>query len=64
MKRADLVRHLKASGCVQLREGKRHTIFLNPGNGKTAPVPRHKEISNLLAEKICKELEIPSPAGH
>jgi len=24
-------------------------------------VPRHREINNFLAQKICKDLEIPKP---
>lgn len=60
MKRGDLLRHLEAHGCVLDREGSRHSIYLNPANGKKAPVPRHMEIDNRLARKICKQLEVPS----
>ncbi len=59
MKRRALVRHLQGHGCVLVREGARHTIYRNPTNGNTAPVPRHAEIADLLAKKICDELEIP-----
>jgi hypothetical protein len=30
MKRHDLVRHLEAHGCSLLREGRRHSVFVNP----------------------------------
>lgn len=40
-----------------LREGKRHSIFQR-GNLKTQ-VPRHSEIVDELARKICKDLDIP-----
>jgi hypothetical protein len=40
------------------REGGRHTIFVNPATGAKAPVPRHGEIDNRLARKICGQLGI------
>jgi predicted RNA binding protein YcfA (HicA-like mRNA interferase family) len=61
MKRHELVKHLKGHGCQLLREGARHSIYLNPANRKTSTVPRHIEIANKLARKICKDLEIPEP---
>jgi hypothetical protein len=33
-------------------------IYTNPANGAKAPVPRHAEIDNRLARKICQQLEI------
>jgi mRNA interferase HicA len=55
----DFVKHLRVHGCILLREGGNHTMYMNPANGKRVPVPRHREIKNLLAQKICKQLEIP-----
>jgi mRNA interferase HicA len=40
------------------REGSRHTIFTNPATGAKVPIPRHAEIDNRLARKICKQLAI------
>jgi hypothetical protein len=40
------------------REGGRHTICTNPASGAKAPVPRHAEIDNRLARKICQQLAI------
>jgi hypothetical protein len=57
MKRNQLIRHLKKHGAVLLREGRRHTIF-EKSRLKTE-VPRHNEIVNELARKICKDLDIP-----
>jgi hypothetical protein len=37
------------------REGGRHSIYANPANGAKAPVPRHAEIDNRLAQKICQQ---------
>jgi mRNA interferase HicA len=59
MKRADLLRHLERHGCVFLREGGRHSVYVNRAARKTSTVPRHREINGYLARKICKDLEIP-----
>jgi predicted RNA binding protein YcfA (HicA-like mRNA interferase family) len=61
MKRRDLIRHLERYGCVLLREGGRHSIYYNPGEGKTSAVPRHNEIRESLSRKICKDLAVPPP---
>jgi hypothetical protein len=57
MRRSQLLKHLKAHGAVLLREGKRHSIY-GQGALKTE-VPRHNEIVDELARKICKDLGIP-----
>jgi mRNA interferase HicA len=59
MKRLDLIRHLEQNGCVILREGGHHTVFVNRKAKKAATVPRHREINDFLARKICRELEVP-----
>jgi len=61
MKRRELIRHLEENGCRQLREGSRHTIYVNPPQKKASAVPRHAEINDLLARKICRDLQIPEP---
>ena len=61
MKRRQLIRHLEENGCQQLREGARHTVYVNPSQGKSSTVPRHTEINDFLARKICRDLEIPEP---
>lgn len=61
MKRVDLVRYLEQLGCTLLREGARHSVFVNRGAGKSSTVPRHREINEILARKICKDLELPMP---
>ncbi|MDP3723089.1 MAG: type II toxin-antitoxin system HicA family toxin [Candidatus Omnitrophota bacterium] len=61
MKRRELLRHLLAQGCQLFREGKRHSIYWNPSARKTSSVPRHSEIVDLLARKICRDLDIPEP---
>ena len=61
MKRVDLVRHLASFGCELLREGGRHALFVNPATGKVSTVPRHREVNDFLARRICRALEIPEP---
>jgi len=61
MKRHELLRHLRHYGCILKREGARHSLYQNPVNGIVEAIPRHVEIDNKLAERICKELEIPFP---
>ena len=59
MKRVDLIRHLQAHGCEFLREGAEHTIYVNREAKATAAIPRHREISDILARKICRDLKVP-----
>ena len=59
MKRHQLLEHLRRHGCRLEREGGRHSIFVNSVTGAKAPVPRHSEIDNRLAAKICSQLDIP-----
>ena len=61
MKRRKLIAHLKEHGCKLVREGGKHSFWGNPQTGKHTAVPRHTEIDEHLARKICKDLEIPSP---
>jgi len=61
MKRKDLIRHLLKEGCIFIREGAKHSIFFNPLLKKTSTVPRHNEIDDFLAKKICRDLGIALP---
>lgn len=61
MKRQDLIRHLESHGCRLLREGAKHSVYFNPANSRTSAVPRHREINEFLARKICRDLGIPEP---
>jgi mRNA interferase HicA len=60
MKRRELIKHLRTAGCKLLREGARHSWWHNPELNKRSAIPRHSEISDILAKKICKDLGIPS----
>jgi predicted RNA binding protein YcfA (HicA-like mRNA interferase family) len=61
MRRRDLLRHLAAHGCEFLREGSNHIIYVNRRRGTTSAIPRHREIDEFLARKICRDLEAPPP---
>ncbi len=61
MKRSDLLRHLKTHGCELLREGGTHSVYVNRTAGKATAIPRHREINEFLARKVCRDLEIPEP---
>jgi mRNA interferase HicA len=61
MKRHDLVQHLESHGCRLMREGRRHSLYVNPANNRTSAVPRHREINEYLVRKICRDLGIPTP---
>ena len=57
MKRNSLIKHLSRHGAYLVRQGKRHSIYQR-GEFKTE-VPRHTEVVDELARKICKDLNIP-----
>ncbi|MBN1900718.1 type II toxin-antitoxin system HicA family toxin [Candidatus Sumerlaeota bacterium] len=56
MKRKEFLKKLENAGCVFLRHGSNHDLYINPKTGKKQPVPRHSEIHDKLAEHIWKFL--------
>jgi len=61
VKQRELLRHLRRYGCFLKRQGKEHELWCNPQSGHVEAVPRHQEIPNQLARKICRELNVPEP---
>jgi mRNA interferase HicA len=57
MKRNALIKHLERNGAELIREGVKHTIYGR--KGLMTQVPRHTDIVDKLARKICKDLGIP-----
>jgi mRNA interferase HicA len=49
MNRKDLIRDIKRMGCILIRHGGKHDWYQNP-------VPRHREINEILAKNIMKKL--------
>jgi len=58
MKRREFLKYLRAQGCELLREGGRHSWWHNPLQNKRSAIPRHAEIKNIIAKKICKDLGV------
>ena len=63
MKRRDLLSLLQSQGCELLREGGRHSLWRNASGDRRSAIPRHREIDDYLARKICRDLGIEHP-GH
>ena len=61
MKQRQLLRHVQERGGELLREGGRDSIFWNPTTRRTSSIPRHAEVHDFLAHKICRDLGIPEP---
>ena len=61
MKRRNLEAHLRQHDCELLREGGRHTVYINVATGKKAAVPPHNEIKTPTVREICTALGIPLP---
>lgn len=38
-------------------------MFVNRGKRKSTTIPRHREVNDFLAQKICKDLDVPKPGG-
>jgi hypothetical protein len=58
VKRRDLIHVLLDHQCVLHRHGANHDIYINPRNGRKAPVPRHTDIKESLARLVLKQLRI------
>ena len=61
MKRTEPIRHLERNGCGLHREGGNHTVYVNRNAQRSSAVPRHREVNDFLARKICDDLQIPRP---
>jgi len=48
-------------GCELVREGGNHSWWGNVLLNQRSAVPRHREIPDYLAKKICRDLGIPAP---
>ncbi|MCK4338180.1 MAG: type II toxin-antitoxin system HicA family toxin [Candidatus Aminicenantes bacterium] len=58
MKRNELIKYLRSQGCELLREGGRHSWWHNLALNKRSAIPRHSEIKDILAKKICSDLGV------
>jgi predicted RNA binding protein YcfA (HicA-like mRNA interferase family) len=55
-KRKELIRYLESHGAYLIREGRRHSIYQK--DKYRTEIPRHNEIVDELAKKICRDLGI------
>jgi hypothetical protein len=58
VKTVDLIKKIKAAGCVLVRHGAKHDWYQNPVTGVSQPVPRHRTIKKYLAKHILKMLSV------
>ena len=56
MKRRDLIQRIEEAGAQLVRHGAKHDVYHNPKTGATQPIPRHREVNELLARKILRDL--------
>jgi len=56
IKKQKLINELKAKGAIMIRQGGNHE-FWESKQGYRFPVPRHKEINEMLAKEILKQAE-------
>jgi predicted RNA binding protein YcfA (HicA-like mRNA interferase family) len=56
VKRVDLIKAIKKIGCELARHGGRHDWYRNPRTGVAQPVPRHREIKEVMARRILQML--------
>ncbi len=59
MKRNEFLKHLKKFNCNLLREGGRHSLFINTTNGKQSAVLRHPELLIYCAKLFASSLKFP-----
>jgi len=58
MKRKALLRHLEEHGCEFLREGKKHTVYVNRAAQASSTIPRNRKLKYFLANKT-----FPNPSN-
>jgi tryptophanase len=61
MNRRKLTQHLAGHDCRLYRRGGGHDIWTNAGATLFMPVPRHTDVSQGVAENICRHFGIPKP---
>jgi hypothetical protein len=56
VKRINLIKKLKCSGCILIRHGGNHDWHQNPNTKINQPIPRYGKIVESLAKHIIKKL--------
>jgi len=52
VRRREFIKELIKAGYFLKRHGSRHDVYVNPTNGKKAPISRHKELKDTLCKLI------------
>jgi predicted RNA binding protein YcfA (HicA-like mRNA interferase family) len=55
------LQHLRKHGWHLKREGRSHSLWINPATGAVEAIPRHTEIPDKLVHKICRSFSVPGP---
>ena len=56
MKRRDLIKKIEGLECTFIRHGGKHDWYQNLITKACQPIPRHREINEILAKHIIKKL--------
>jgi len=56
MKRGALLKILMAQGCIFVKHGGKHDLYIQPKTGKKDYVPRHPKIAEETAKSIIRNL--------
>ena len=56
MKRKHRIKKIEKLGCVLIRHGGKHDWYQNTVTKMCQPIPRHREINEILAKNIIKKL--------
>jgi len=56
MKRRTLIKKIEKMGCAFIRHGGKHDWYQNSTTKVCQPIPRHREINEILAKNIIKKL--------
>ncbi len=59
MKQIDLIDYQERQDTRFRGEGSRPYVSVDQVAGMTSIIPRHREINDVLSQKICKDLEVP-----
>jgi mRNA interferase HicA len=63
VKRADLIRHPDAHGCLLFREGAKHSVYFNPAAQRTSIVPRQRVVKNRQLSPSASNSACPTRAS-
>lgn len=63
MRRSELLLRIRHHGCVLRREGRSHSLWMNPRTGSLSAVPKRPDLPDALALRIKRALSITDIGG-